>query len=97
MARGLDTKDETVEADIMDSSSHERVDYENRFKDDPLPSTSKQSTEPNHWKNEVGKRHQTYSGPLPGTVHNNSSSDKSWSAERFYSFQLRVISDVIDG
>ncbi|KAH7659586.1 Non-specific serine/threonine protein kinase protein [Dioscorea alata] len=83
MARGLDTKDEIVEADIMDSSSRERVDYENRFKDDPLPSTSKQSTEPNHWKNEVGKRHQTYSGPLPGTVHNNSSSDKSWSAERF--------------
>ncbi|XP_039141284.1 probable serine/threonine-protein kinase DDB_G0284251 [Dioscorea cayenensis subsp. rotundata] len=76
-------KMKSVEADIMDSSSHERVDYENRFKDDPLPSTSKQSTEPNHWKNEVGKRHQTYSGPLPGTVHNNSSSDKSWSAERF--------------
>ncbi|KAM0934408.1 putative protein kinase STE-STE20-Fray family [Dioscorea sansibarensis] len=84
MAKGLDTKDEIVEADIMDSSSRERVDdYENRFIDDPLPSTSKQSTEPNHWKNEVGKRHQTYSGPLPGRVHNNSSSDKSRSAERF--------------
>ncbi|KAJ0962142.1 hypothetical protein J5N97_029970 [Dioscorea zingiberensis] len=84
--RFLDMKGEILEVDIPDSSSQERVDgYENRLKDDPLPSTSKQSMEPNYWKNDVGKKHQTYSGPLPGSVRNNSSSEKSQNTERFES------------
>lgn len=89
--RCLNTKDEVVETDLVNSSNQEKVDeYEKRLvKNDLIPSTSKQEMEPNNRKGEVGKRQQTYSGPLmPSSVHVNSSAEKGRTTERFISIIL---------
>ncbi|XP_074556695.1 uncharacterized protein LOC141812586 [Curcuma longa] len=60
------TRDEILQTDIADSSNQERFDQRerSRMKSDEAPSTSKRDTLPNQRKVEVGKKHQTYSGPL---------------------------------
>ncbi|KAG6510147.1 hypothetical protein ZIOFF_028156 [Zingiber officinale] len=60
------TRDEILQTDIVDYSNQERLDKCERFrlKNDEAPSTSKRDTLPNQRKVEVGKKHQTYSGPL---------------------------------
>ncbi|KAG6513867.1 hypothetical protein ZIOFF_024204 [Zingiber officinale] len=60
------TRDEILQTDIVDYINQERFDKCERFrlKSDEAPSTSKRDTLPNQRKVEVGKKHQTYSGPL---------------------------------
>lgn len=79
------TKNEISEVDIVDCGNKEMfAGNENRLKNDSLPSTTKQNFEPSCWKNEVGRRHQTYSGPLlPSSVRGNSLSERSRIPERF--------------
>ncbi|XP_039121752.1 serine/threonine-protein kinase BLUS1-like isoform X2 [Dioscorea cayenensis subsp. rotundata] len=81
------TKNEISEVDIVDCGNKEMfAGNENRLKNDSLPSTTKQNFEPSCWKNEVGRRHQTYSGPLlPSSVRGNSLSERSRIPERFES------------
>ncbi|KAI0488300.1 hypothetical protein KFK09_028128 [Dendrobium nobile] len=74
-ADGAIKKDEHLEKDSFDFANQEDIDISNkvRLKNDSIPSTSKQDVEP-RWKIQVGKKHQTYSGPLlPSSMHNNSS------------------------
>ncbi|XP_020586423.1 serine/threonine-protein kinase BLUS1-like isoform X2 [Phalaenopsis equestris] len=66
--------DEHQEKDSSDFGSREDIDRSGNvsLKNDSVPSTSKQDVEP-RWKTQVGKKHQTYSGPLlPSSMHNNS-------------------------
>ncbi|XP_042419462.1 STE20/SPS1-related proline-alanine-rich protein kinase-like isoform X1 [Zingiber officinale] len=60
------TRDEILQAESSDASNQERLDqYDSRrLKGDLAPSTSKPDALTNHRKVEVGKRCQTYSGPL---------------------------------
>ncbi|XP_010919333.1 uncharacterized protein [Elaeis guineensis] len=84
--RCSNSKDEILETDLVNSSNQEKVgEYEKRLvKNDLIPSTSKQEMEPNYRRGEVGKRQQTYSGPLmPSSVHINSSAEKGRTTERF--------------
>ncbi|PKU84433.1 Mitogen-activated protein kinase kinase kinase YODA [Dendrobium catenatum] len=74
-ADGAIKKYEHHEKDSFDFANQEDIDISNkvRLKNDSIPSTSKQDFEP-RWKSQVGKKHQTYSGPLlPSSMHNNSS------------------------
>ncbi|KAL0904271.1 hypothetical protein M5K25_026357 [Dendrobium thyrsiflorum] len=74
-ADGAIKKDEHLEKDSFDFANQEDIDRSNkvRLKNDSIPSTSKQDVEP-RWKSQLGKKHQTYSGPLlPSSMHNNSS------------------------
>lgn len=85
------SKDETVEAALSASRNQEVLDgYEkSRFKNDSIPSTSKQGIESNNWKNQVKKKHQTCSGPLiPSNVHSNSFSERGHTSDRFLSHFL---------
>lgn len=77
-------KDDHLEKDSSDFANQEDIDRSNKFslKNDLVPSTSKQDVEP-RWKIQVGKKHQTYSGPLlPSSMHNNSS-ERGRTSERF--------------
>ncbi|XP_072988211.1 uncharacterized protein [Typha latifolia] len=77
--RCLSTKDVILEPDICNPGNQDRLGrYEKqRSANDSVPSTSKQSIETNHWKSEVGKKHQTYSGPLvTSNSHSNSLSER---------------------
>lgn len=88
-ADGAIKKDEHLEKDSFDFANQEDIDISNkvRLKNDSIPSTSKQDVEP-RWKIQVGKKHQTYSGPLlPSSMHNNSS-ERGRTSERFSSFIL---------
>ncbi|KAJ0971089.1 hypothetical protein J5N97_019048 [Dioscorea zingiberensis] len=86
-ARCSSTKNEISDIDIVDSRNQEMLNgNENRLKYDSKPSTTKPNFEPCYWKNEVGRRHQTYSGPLlPSSVRGNSLAEKSRNSERFES------------
>lgn len=74
-AGGAVKKDGHLEKGSSDLTSGEDIDRSDKvsLKNDLVPSTSKQDVEP-RWKSQVGKKHQTYSGPLlPSSMHNNSS------------------------
>lgn len=72
-ADGAIPKDNHLQNELSDFNNREDSDRFDKvvLKNDSIPSTSKQDVEP-RWKNQVGKKHQTYSGPLLSS-HNNSS------------------------
>ncbi|KAG6481685.1 hypothetical protein ZIOFF_058304 [Zingiber officinale] len=79
------TRDEILQAESSDASNQERLDqYDSRrLKGDLAPSTSKPDALTNHRKVEVGKRCQTYSGPLAlSGMPTTSVSERVHSAER---------------
>ncbi|THU55115.1 hypothetical protein C4D60_Mb11t03170 [Musa balbisiana] len=65
-AKCLNTRDEILPIDLVDSHSQERIEGCDscRMKNDLTPSTSKHDIQPNQWKVDVGKKRQTHSGPL---------------------------------
>ncbi|CAL9780910.1 unnamed protein product, partial [Musa acuminata subsp. burmannicoides] len=65
-AKCLNTRDEILPIDLVDSHSQERIEGCDscRMKNDLTPSTSKHDIQPNQWKVDVGKKGQTHSGPL---------------------------------
>lgn len=78
-----------MQTDIADSSNQERFDQRerSRMKSDEAPSTSKRDTLPNQRKVEVGKKHQTYSGPLVP-----SGSERVHTSGRFiFSFAIQLL------
>ncbi|XP_042382491.1 serine/threonine-protein kinase 26-like [Zingiber officinale] len=80
------TRDEILQTDSSDASNQERLDrYDNcRVKGDSAPSTSNPDTLPNHKKIEIGKKRQTYSGPLVSSrMPATSVSERGHSLERF--------------
>lgn len=88
-------KEEHLQKDLSDFGNREDIDRSDkvRLKNDSVPSTSKQDVEP-RWKSQVGKNHQTYSGPiLPSTVHNNSL-DRGRTSERFEVDNLHAMERV---
>ncbi|WOL10049.1 hypothetical protein Cni_G18803 [Canna indica] len=84
-ANSSSTRDEIVQTDSVQSSNQERVDGcdSSRLKNDLAPSTSKHDIPPNQSKVDVGKKRQTYSGPLvPSGMPTTSSSERGQTSER---------------
>lgn len=87
------TRDEILQTEYSDSSNQERLDqYEScRLKSDLAPSTSKPDALTNHRKVEVGKKRQTYSGPLAQSgMPTTSVSERVHSTERLIFSFLNV-------
>ncbi|CAL9125026.1 unnamed protein product [Musa textilis] len=87
-AKCLNTRDEILPIDLVDSHSQERIEGCDscRMKNDSTPSTSKHDIQPNQWKVDVGKKGQTRSGPLvPSGTSTTLSSERGHTSERIES------------
>ncbi|XP_064934891.1 uncharacterized protein LOC135587420 isoform X2 [Musa acuminata AAA Group] len=79
------TRDEVLQTELVDTSNQERFDgHDNhRLENNLAPQTSKHDSACNQGKVEVGKKQQTYSGPLlPSGVSAISLSERGLTSER---------------
>ncbi|URD78580.1 hypothetical protein MUK42_02659 [Musa troglodytarum] len=88
VSKCLNTRDEILPIDLVDSHSQERIEGCDscRMKNDSTPSTSKHDIQPNQWKVDVGKKGQTRSGPLvPSGMSTTLSPERGHTSERIES------------
>ncbi|URE31781.1 hypothetical protein MUK42_17997 [Musa troglodytarum] len=84
-AKCSSTRDEVLQTELVDTSNQERFDgHDNhRLENNLAPQTSKHDSVCNQGKVEVGKKQQTYSGPLlPSGVSAISLSERGLTSER---------------
>lgn len=85
-AKCSSTRDEVLQTELVDTSNQERFDgHDNhRLENNLAPQTSKHDSVCNQGKVEVGKKQQTYSGPLlPSGVSAISLSERGLTSERY--------------